>query len=419
MGIHWVYFNDILLINYIRHIELIMYAKSYNPRGFASLESVKSASSGKQKLRIRLPKALMNGKSPYLSLGLDDTPKNRAYGDRKVEAINADIINDCFDPTLERYQPQAKKKIEPVTPIKTVQMPNIATLYAQYIEERKEQVSPNTYAMNYLLWLKRLKNPELNEECLQVSEVGAIKLLEFYSSKYTNNANKRLFDQLTACCRWALERKTIDLLINPYEKVKSLIPKQKKKRKVPASFTKEEIGQILEAFAANQYYCHYTNYVAFLFSTGARPSEVVCLTWQDIDDRFIHFNKRMVETEKGKIVQPGLKSEDKRKFPLNNLIKSILQNQKEKALSGELIFPSPDGMMIHIQNFSRRAWKTILTELEFKYKRPYTSRSSFITHTLEHLDAKDVGRICGNLPETIYRHYAGSNVSSLIVPEIF
>ncbi|NJM87254.1 MAG: hypothetical protein HC847_08740 [Hydrococcus sp. RU_2_2] len=73
-------------------------------------------------------------------------------------------------------------------------MPNIVMLYSQYIEERKEQVSPNTYSMNYLVWLKRLKNPDLSEEYLRVSEIGAIKLLEFYSSKYTNES----IDILTA-----------------------------------------------------------------------------------------------------------------------------------------------------------------------------------------------------------------------------
>jgi integrase len=146
---------------------------------------------------------------------------------------------------------------------------------------------------------------------------------------------------------------------------------------------------------------------------------VVCLTWNDVDDRFIHFSKRVVESINGKIVQEGLKSENNRKFPINSLVQGILSEQKSKGLEGDLVFPSPTKGMIHIQNFSQRAWKTILSELEFKYKRPYTSRASFITHTLEHLDAKDVGRICGNLPETIYQHYASSNVASLIVPNTF
>lgn len=390
-----------------------MQAKTYNPRGLASLETVKSASTGKAKLRIRLPKALMAGKSPYLSLGLDDIPKNRTYADRKLESINSDIFNEVFDSSLEKYKP---KQSQP-TPIKKSQEPSIAVLYEKYIAIRRSQVSPNTYAKNYLEWLKRLNG--IPSEYLQTSEQSAVSLLEYLEDKYSINANRRLFDQLTACCRWAMDSGKIHLAINPFEKIGKQIPRAKKKRRNPNFFSKEEIGQIIQAFSDNQYYSHYTNYISFLFATGARPSEVVCLNWDDIDDRFIHFNKRMVETENGKIIDQGLKTEDKRRFPLNNLICSILQNQKDRGLTGNLIFPSPKGLMIHIQNFSRRAWKQILSELEFKYKRPYTSRSSFITHTLEHLDAKDVGRICGNLPETIYRHYASSNVASLIVPETF
>lgn len=392
-----------------------MQAKTYNPRGIASLETVKSASSGKAKLRIRLPKALMAGKSPYLSLGLDDTPKNRLYAERKLESINSDIFNEVFDNSLGKYKPKTKPS-QP-TPIKTNQEPSIAALYKKYIAIKRSQVSPNTYAKNYLEWLKRLNS--ISIEHLQISEQSAISLLEYLEGKYSIDANRRLFDQLTACCRWAIDSGKIHLVVNPFEKIGKQIPRARKKRRNPNFFSKEEIGQIIQAFSDNQYYSHYTNYVSFLFTTGARPSEVVCLTWDDIDDRFIHFNKRMVETENGKIIDQGLKTEDKRRFPLNNLIRSILQNQKDRNLPGNLVFPSPKGLMIHIQNFSRRAWRQILSELEFKYQRPYTSRSSFITHTLEHLDAKDVGRICGNLPETIYRHYASSNIASLIVPETF
>lgn len=393
-------------------------SKTYNPRGFASLESVRSATTKKLKLRIRLPKAFFSGKSKYLNLGLDDTPKNRRYAERKIDAINADIVHECFDITLEKYKPQAKKTSN-VTKFKTLDLPDIAKLYERYITANKNNVSPNTYCKNYLQWLKRLQNKDIPQECLEISEEGSLRLLAYLEKKYTSDANRRLIDQLNACCRWAIGAGIVALAVNPYEKLKKGMPKPKKKRKIPASFTKEEIKQIIEAFSNDKYYAHYTNYVAFLFATGARPSEAVCLTWDDIDSQFIYFNKRIVESENGRIVQEGLKSEDKRKFPINRAIQAILESQKAQNLSGELVFPSPKGKIIDIHNFCNRAWKKVLKELELKYKRPYTLRASFITHTLEHLDAKDIGRICGNLPETIYRHYASSNVSSLQVPEIF
>ncbi|MBE9171395.1 tyrosine-type recombinase/integrase [Pleurocapsales cyanobacterium LEGE 06147] len=396
----------------------MVYAQNTNTRGFAGLEIVKSDATGKKKLRIRLPRSLFAGKSKYIALGLDDTPKNQVYAEKRIDLINSDILNDCFDLTLERYKPQAKKQAH-IAKLQALTAPKIDQLYQRYIEVRKDQVSPNTYLKNYLHWLARLQDENVPSDALEVSQEGAVKLLEYLSGKYTNNANKRLFDQLNACCIWAIGAGAIKTDYNPYSKAKNLIPATKKKRKLPAYFSKEEIGQILQSFRSNQYYSHYADYVAFLFATGARPSEVVCLTWDDIDDRFVHFSKRVVESVDGKIIQEGLKSEDKRKFPINSLVRGILNEQKSKGLSEKLIFPSPTGKMIHIQNFSRRAWKTILSELEFKYKRPYCSRASFITHTLEHLDAKDVGRICGNLPETIYQHYASSNVASLIVPNSF
>lgn len=383
----------------------------YSPHGLATLQAQRG------RLRIRLPRSLFGGKQKHLYLGLNDTSRHRAIGDRKVDAINSDLINDCFDITLERYKPQGKRESH-LLKIKGLEAPSVIGLYERYIECRKPEVSPNTYIQNYRHWLDRLNKDFIPPEATRVAEDSAFQLLQILEGRYTRDSCRRLFVQLNACCRWAIEKKLI-AGSNPYGKVLKVLPKAKKKRRNPTFFTKEEIGQILAGFANNEYYSHYTNYVAFLFATGARPSEVVCLTWDDVDDRFIHFSKRLIVSERGKIIDEGLKSEDRRKFPLNTLTKTILAHQRDRSEPGKLIFPSPKGTYIHIQNFSRRGWKRILEGLEWQYKRPYASRASFITHTLEHLDPKDVGRICGNNPETIYRHYAGSNIASLQVPDAF
>jgi integrase len=52
------------------------------------------------------------------------------------------------------------------------------------------------------------------------------------------------------------------------------------------------------------------------------------------------------------------------------------------------------------------------------YRCLYNTRHTFITLALENgLDAKDVARLVGNSPEILYKHYAGSNVNKLQVPE--
>jgi integrase len=84
----------------------------------------------------------------------------------------------------------------------------------------------------------------------------------------------------------------------------------------------------------------------------------------------------------------------------------------------DMVFPSPSGKPVDLNNFRNRTWKTVLAGLDIQYRKLYQTRHTFITHILEtgKLDAKDVARLVGNSPEVIYQHYAG-NKQELIVPE--
>jgi len=62
-------------------------------------------------LRIALPKHLYSGKRKYLSLGLADTPDNRAKAEVKLWEIQRDIDYNEFDTTLEKYLPGSKNKV--------------------------------------------------------------------------------------------------------------------------------------------------------------------------------------------------------------------------------------------------------------------------------------------------------------------
>ena len=56
-------------------------------------------------LDLRLPRQLYEGKQKYLTLGLDDTPGNRAIAQAKAKQIESDIIYERFDLTLNKYRP--------------------------------------------------------------------------------------------------------------------------------------------------------------------------------------------------------------------------------------------------------------------------------------------------------------------------
>ena len=52
-------------------------------------------------------------------------------------------------------------------------------------------------------------------------------------------------------------------------------------------FTKEERDLIINTFAGDRYYSHYTSYIRFLFFTGCRPSEAIALKWKHITNSVI------------------------------------------------------------------------------------------------------------------------------------
>ncbi len=59
----------------------------------------------RQRLRLRLPRQVFEGKQKYLALGLADTKINRKIAEAKAHEIESDIVLERFDYTLDKYRP--------------------------------------------------------------------------------------------------------------------------------------------------------------------------------------------------------------------------------------------------------------------------------------------------------------------------
>jgi integrase len=160
--------------------------------------------------------------------------------------------------------------------------------------------------------------------------------------------------------------------------------------------------------------------VKLLFFTGCRPSEAISLQWEHITEKFIIFEQAITYSETGLAKKKRLKTEERRRFPINSQVRSLLDSIKPDLYTPETyLFPSPEGKFIDLNNFRNRGWKTVLAALpHIEYRKLYQTRHTFVTLCLEaDIDAKDVARWVGNSPEVIYRHYAG-NKRDLQVPEL-
>lgn len=390
-------------------------AQSKASKGSVGIESFQG------RLRLRLPRQVYGGKQKYLSLGLDDTTENRVLANGKAKQIEADIAYERFDPTLAKYRPQthlalvtaSQEKLKPLTP---------SEVWEKYTDYKKPNLALHTLSSKYRsveAMLKAWEKPINNKQ-------DAIDLRDWKLEDCKAETVKTYFQLLKSSYDWAVEMGLVSE--NYFSKVE--VKTNKEMDKEPDPFSATERDAIIEAFSTSTHYSRYTSYVKFLFMTGCRPAEAVGLKWKHIskDYQTITFSES-VTIVSGKKIQKGTKTGKSRKFPCNESLRLLL-----KSIKPENCNPESSIFDIRPDNFQRRAWQGyknrhghqidgIVTQLIKQgkvdhYRPPYCTRHTFITLALENgLDAKDVARLVGNSAQIIYKHYAGSNIHKLQVPE--
>ncbi|WP_416350961.1 tyrosine-type recombinase/integrase [Rivularia sp. UHCC 0363] len=364
------------------------------------------------------------GKRHYLSTGFTDTKANRKLAEMKAKQIELDILCNNFDITLVRYKPESQQAIftpsahsekSPVEP-SPESYASLADLWDSYTEYKRSSLSPSTLAKDYKK-IYRLINVHLPVKTLD----KAVAIRDWLIANRSPLSAKKILTQFSACCNWAVKSQLIE--DNPFADMASDIKVRHGNSEETDinPFNVEERDRILEAFKENRYYTHYAPFIEFLFMTGCRPSEAVGLQWKHISNDFtqIRFEQAVVISESGLTCKPGLKTQRKRVFPINNRLAIFLKSIQPADVSGETkVFPSPEGKWIDVQNVSRRAWKTVLSMLDgVEYRKLYQTRHTFITMALKNgVDVKDLAKMVGNSPEIIYRHYAGQS-REIFLPE--
>lgn len=362
------------------------------------------------RLRLRLPRHLFDGRQTYLSLGIDDTKFNRKFADAKIRQIELDILSGNFDFTLAKYKPETHlAKVEYIKPKQEVKL---SDLWAKYQAFKQPNCGHGTW-LTYKLQARYL------EKCPYKLLDDSQQIFEWITSNIPAESAKRLLVQLSACCTWAIKNKLITT--NPFNGLANEI----KIKKISTEdndinpFNREERDAIIAAFKANAYYNHYANYVQFLFLTGARPSEVVALQWKHITNKSICFEQAVVWSAKGLVLKDGLKTQNKRMFPVNAQLLELLNTMRQADVNpDDLVFPSCTGKWIDIRNFRTRAWKTIMSSLDMEYRKPYQTRHTFVTMALEaDVSIPQIARWVGNSPQVIMECYAGT-IRKVAVPEL-
>jgi integrase len=327
--------------------------------------------------------------------GLSDTPENRLFAEGKARAIELDMKSGNFDPTLEKYQEESSN-------FKTI---SAVELFRRFFEFKKSSLATATIP-KYKAFLGHLQK-QLGQKSAELDFKDVVKLKEWMESKFAIATAKDRLALLRAAWRFGIHRGWVTQ--NPWEELS--FRNELKER--PKPFTLDECKQIIEAFKLQ--FPHYAPMVEFRLSTGLRTGELAALEWRDVSEDCSKiticraFNSSSGEkrpTKKNKI----------RSFKMPSNAVRLLQSLPR---TGDLVFPAPEGGYIRADNFSKRQWRPILGSLGIDYRRPYTTRHTLASHSLNRgQNVVELAEILGNTPRTIYQNYAGQ-IGEAKPPDLF
>lgn len=364
----------------------------------------------KKKLRLRwtYPK----GERQTLGLNLNPDAVGMALAKAKAAMIEGDIAAGTYDNTLERYKTGLSLPDREDAGV-------LSALMGQFIAEKTREVGSKS-AQKYRAALTRAN--EFFPAKTKAVAINFDKAADFrdWLRRQTNNKGeilssvtvKERLQCLSACWDWAIDRKL--LTENPWKKVSLQV---KKVKSAPNPLTAEQIPQVINAFRADPEYSYYADLVAFLLGTGARFGEVSALTWGDVSPDFgkVHFCKAYSRGDLG-----ATKNEKTSWVPMSSALIALLRRRKRKDSTEEsLIFPSRRNGHLNDATF-RNAWVKVLRANGIPYRKPYSTRSTLISHWLS--QGEDIGTVAAltrTSVKMIQEHYAGSIKSNAVLPDLF
>ncbi len=318
------------------------------------------------------------GRKQALSLGVRDDVIGRALARSKGAEIEKDLAAGYYDPTLLKYKP----RILGANPTEITAV----ELFEKYIKHRcKEDLLSHSSIGRLKAIASKLKQLLGDKLAEKVTVSVAKDAIARWSESASSSSIKTYLDYLKACWNWAKGKyHTTDS--NPWAEClnRALSRGNTGAPKQPIKpFTISELQAIIEGFANDPYYCHYTDFVTFLANTGCRTGEAVGLKWESLGDNYAtawigasisrgHQNRNGTKTGKFRTIQ------------LPPSVRSMLKDRFDRLNPppDELVFLSPKGLPIDDHNFNRRAWKSVLAKCQIEYRSPYKLRHSQTSHAL-------------------------------------
>lgn len=341
------------------------------------------------------------GKRQTIALGLKDKPYHRAQASQRAALLQREIDYGRFELSkLAEVRAWLHGAERPANEPPPPPLPPLSALWRQYVEVKRPGKSPSTIREYEAVArvIDRLPTGDMTQAQTMLDALGLL----------TPARQRKMLTQISACANWAMKSGRIDN--NPFIGTSRAVKvhRQAKGEGETKAFSKAERDIIIEAFRQSRYYAHYAPLVAFLFFTGVRPCEVSPIQWRQVRIDHILLDQARVYTGHGFTTKAGLKTQPSRRFPMNSQLQAIISGL-ERGADDDLVFPSPTGKPIDMNNFSRRIWRSVLESLPgVEYRNLYQVRHSFISHCRESdIPSPQIAEWAGNsakMVDQVYTH---------------
>lgn len=302
----------------------------------------------------------LNGKHHQRSFG-SDYEAAALYADRirlehKIEKLRGE------NPLLEQVLQKKQREI------------SVGELVLTYLQDRERFHKPATaefysYLLTRLKPITKISVNQLTPELI-TSYIGDLK----EGSDLKAVSNKTIKEILSLCrsaFRWAVDMEKIAPSKNVFEKVK--IPKVEKHE--PDPFTAAEVEKIFEELNPKLRFMFWVQFV-----TGIRSGELISLRFADInfEQGRIRINKT---TRRGVEGTVKTAKADRIVFAPKDVIADLkFLMEERKADLSDYIFLTQYGLPY--TDVPHEPWKEALTRAGVAYRRPYTLRHTFASHSL-------------------------------------
>ncbi|NEP17815.1 MAG: site-specific integrase [Leptolyngbya sp. SIO4C1] len=276
-------------------------------------------------------------------------------------------------------------------------------LWAAYIEYRRPQVAPSTYARDY-----RAISFRLTRMCAELSYCrDAVAIRDWLLTAYSVDTTKRTLVQFSACCKWAA--RSGQLAADPFAGFAAELRAPRPDPNAYRAFSTEERDRIIAAIDRHDPF--FSPWVRFLFWTGCRPEEAAALRWQHVNldcSRLMIWEAEPADT---RLLQrtKNYRSTD---FPCNARLRLLLLSLLPAAPEpGLRVFRGRRSDYFNYIRFQTLHWRPVVMSLFDRgqlafYGGQYHARHTWITMALQHLPIKDVAYLARVSPAVLLRHYA-------------